>query len=250
VKEVGRAFDGMAERIERVVKEQRELLAAISHELRSPLGRARVALEIARDRGGDSTERPLSDLEKQLVEMDAILGDLLASARAGLADVRRERTDLEKWLRARAESGAESDGGGPIDVTVAKDAAGREAEIDPALLGRAVHNVFANAWAHGHPKDVPLEVTLDVTGEAAEKRARIVVRDRGPGFSEDILPRAFEPFVSGGDAARSPGAHGIGLGLSLVRRIVEAHGGTASARNVEEAGKTAGAEIVLALPVS
>jgi signal transduction histidine kinase len=236
----------MADRIERVVKDQRELLAAISHELRSPLARARVALEIARDRGGDATERPLGDLEKQLVEMDAILGDLLASARAGLADVRREKTDLGAWLEARAQT----ESGGPIDVKVAPEAAGREAEIDTALLGRAVHNVFANAWAHGHPKDVPLELHLDLSQKDETKQARIVVRDRGPGFSADLLPRAFEPFVTGGDGARSPGAHGIGLGLSLVRRIVEAHGGTASARNVEEDGRVAGAEIVLALPVS
>ena len=247
VKEVGRAFDGMADRIERVVKDQRELLAAISHELRSPLGRARVALEIARDRGGDATERPLGDLEKQLVEMDAILGDLLASARAGLADVRKEPTDLGAWLKTRVESESQ----GPIDVTIAPEAKGREAKIDPALLGRAVHNLFANAWAHGHPKDVPLELTLDLAEKAKdEKEARIVVRDRGPGFPTELLPRAFEPFVTGGDGARSPGSHGIGLGLSLVQRIVEAHGGTASARNVEEDGRVAGAEIVLALPVS
>lgn len=246
VKEVGRAFDGMAERIERVVKDQRELLAAISHELRSPLGRARVALEIARDRGGDATDRPLSDLDKQLVEMDVILGDLLASARAGLADVRRERTDLDAWLRTRAEGETKSEGGGAIAVTVTPEAAGRHVEIDRALLGRAVHNVFANAWAHGHPKDVPLAARVEIEGA----EARIVVRDRGPGFSDDVLPRAFEPFVTGGDGARSPGAHGIGLGLSLVRRIVEAHGGTASARNVEEDGKVAGAEIVLALPLA
>lgn len=246
VTEVGRAFDGMADRIERVVKDQRELLAAISHELRSPLARARVALEIARDRGGDATARPLTDLEQQLVEMDAILGDLLASARAGLADVRKEPTDLGAWLRSRA--GSES--GGPIEVTVAPDAAGREADIDAALLGRAMHNVFANAWNHGHPKDVPLEILLDLSVKEEKKEARIVVRDRGPGFSPAVLPRAFEPFVTGGDGARSPGAHGIGLGLSLVRRIVEAHGGTASARNVEQDGRVAGAEIVLALPVS
>lgn len=238
VREVGRAFDGMAERIERVVTDQRELLAAISHELRSPMGRARVALEIARERGGDATERPLSDVEKQLVEMDAILGDLLASARAGLADVRREPTDLAAWIASRIDA----EGGGPI--TLVRRASPRAA-VDPALLGRALHNVFANAWAHGHPREQPLEVVLD----ADDTNARIAVRDRGPGFAAEVLPRAFEPFVTGTGAARSPGAHGIGLGLSLVRRIVEAHGGTASARNVEEAGAVKGAEIVLVLPL-
>lgn len=238
VREVGRAFDGMAERIERVVTDQRELLAAISHELRSPLGRARVALEIARERGGEAAERPLTDVERQLVEMDAILGDLLASARAGLADVHREPTDLAAWIEARVKA----ETGGPISFVVAPGSVRPRVAIDAALLGRALHNVFANAWAHGHPRERPLEATLSVDGTTA----RIAVRDRGPGFAADVLPRAFDPFVTGTGAARSPGAHGIGLGLSLVRRIVEAHGGTAAARNVDDGG----AEIVLTLPIA
>jgi signal transduction histidine kinase len=80
---------------------------------------------------------------------------------------------------------------------------------------------------------------------------RVAVRDAGPGFSADILPRAFEAFVTGGDKARSPGARtaparGIGLGLALVRRIVEAHKGAVSARNLEGGG----AEVALELPLA
>lgn len=243
VRDVASAFDTMADRIARVVTEQRELLAAISHELRSPLGRARVALEIARERAETATgsARAIEDVDVQLVEIDAILGDLLASARAGLADLRIERTAIVPWLRARIA--AES--GGPIELVVDDAAAAAHASIDAALLGRALHNVFANAWAHGHPKEAPLVVTVTIEGE----RLRVVVRDRGPGFSPDVLPRAFEPFVMGGDRARSPGAHGMGLGLALVRRIVEAHGGSASAANVGEAGATKGAEVTIALPL-
>ena len=251
VRDLGRAFDGMADRISRVVLEQRELLAAISHELRSPLGRARIAVEIARERTGALPEadgdvpnepaaRALDDLERQLVEMDAILGDLLASARAGLADVRREPVAILPWLEQR--TAAETTG--PVDVVadgIDEDVA---LPIDPALLGRALHNVLANAWAHGHPKDAPLVVTASATGDVV----RVAVRDRGPGFSAEILPRAFEPFVTGTGSARSPGAHGIGLGLSLVRRIVEAHGGRVSAENVHEEGHAGGAIVAFELP--
>ncbi|MBX3225604.1 MAG: HAMP domain-containing histidine kinase [Labilithrix sp.] len=265
VRDVGQAFDTMADRIARVVLEQRELLAAISHELRSPLGRARVALEIARERigvtsddgagveGGADAEdaspappvetalagRALDDVDRQLVEIDAILGDLLASARASLADVRLEPVALRAWLEQRMEA----EGTGRIEVVAEELDAGLRVPIDPALLGRALHNVLANAWAHGHPKDVPLVVTASATDELV----RVGVRDRGPGFAADILPRAFDPFVTGTGAARSPGAHGIGLGLSLVRRIVEAHGGRVSAENVEEDGRPAGAIVAFEL---
>ncbi len=250
VRDLGRAFDGMADRISRVVLEQRELLAAISHELRSPLGRARIAVEIARERTGALPEetgdvpnapaaRALDDIERQLVEMDTILGDLLASARAGLADVRREKVAIVPWLEQRVA--AETTGA--VEIVADGVDADVEVPIDPALLGRAVHNVLANAWAHGHPKDVPLVVTAS----ASDDVVRIAVRDHGPGFTAEILPRAFEPFVTGTGSARSPGAHGIGLGLSLVRRIVEAHGGRVFAENVDEDGKTKGAIVAFEL---
>jgi signal transduction histidine kinase len=170
-----------------------------------------------------------------------MIGDLLASARAGLADVHLEDVELVPWLRRRIAT--EKDG--PIEMTVVNGAEAARVQIDAALLGRALHNLFGNAWNHGHPKDKPLEVTVAVAGE----RARIVVRDRGPGFSEAVLPRAFEPFVMGADAARSPGAHGMGLGLSLVRRIVEAHGGSATAVNVVDGETTTGAEVGFELPL-
>jgi signal transduction histidine kinase len=239
VRDLGRSFDVMAERISRIVLEQRELLAAISHELRSPLGRARVALEIARDRSAEPVTAH-DDIERQLGEVDAILGDLLASARAGLADLRKQPTDIDQWVKDRVATETT----GPVSV---KARSAVKAEIDPALLGRALHNLLANAWAHGHPKEVPLEVSVAPAEESGF--VRVAVRDHGPGFSAEILPRAFDAFVTGTGAARSPGAHGMGLGLALVRRIVEAHGGRVSAVNVEEAGKSAGAIVGIELPV-
>jgi two-component system OmpR family sensor kinase len=240
VRDVGVAFDGMADRIARVVLEQRELLAAISHELRSPLGRARIAVEIARERPDPTVA--LDDVERQLVEIDAILGDLLASARAGLADVHLVEIDVLPWLRTRIVAEDQ----GSIELTVNAGAETARVKIDAALLGRALHNLFANAWNHGHPKETPLDVTASIAGE----RVRIAVRDHGPGFSEAVLPRAFEPFVMGADSARSPGAHGMGLGLSLVRRIVEAHGGAASAVNVTKGELIEGAEVSIELPLA
>jgi two-component system OmpR family sensor kinase len=243
VRGVAQAFDQMADRIARVVRDQRELLAAISHELRSPLGRARVALEIARERGGDATANSVADIERQLNDVDAILGDLLAAARAGLSDVKPVATPIASWLRARLAAETPPPA---IELTseVRDDVS---VPIDAALLNRALHNILANARAHGHPTDRPIEVSLD----ADANRIRIAARDYGPGFPPDLLPRVFEPFVRG-DAARTPGG-GYGLGLALVRRIAEAHGGRAFAANVERGAAGAGqaesgAEVGFELP--
>lgn len=233
VRGVAQAFDGMAERIERVVRDQRELLGAISHELRSPLGRARVALEIARERGGEGTHASLDDIEHQLTDVDAILGDLLAAARAGLSDVKPVPTAIAPWLRARIASEPPR----PTIELTCEVSDELTAPIDAALLNRALHNVLANARVHGHPDGEPIDVRL----EASDTRITLVTRDRGPGFPPDLLSRAFEPFVKG-DVARTPGT-GYGLGLSLVRRIAEAHGGSAFARNAEGGGAEVGIEL-------
>jgi two-component system OmpR family sensor kinase len=237
----------MADRVEAMVRGQRELLGAISHELRSPLGRARVALEIARDRLPipPSPERTpgaaLDDVEKQLIAVDGILGDLLDVTRTGLADVRKETRPFVEWLRARA---AEEGGTPPVAIAAADDVRDLAVPFDDKLLRRVVHNVLVNARAHGHPDDRPLEVSVARDGAVL----RVVVRDRGPGFPAGFVERAFEPFVRGDPARTRPTAGaGYGLGLAIVRRIVEAHGGRAFARNASDGG--GGAEVGFELPV-
>ncbi|HSY21751.1 MAG TPA: ATP-binding protein [Polyangiaceae bacterium] len=279
VRDVAVRFNRMAERVEAMVRGQRELLGAISHELRSPLGRARIALEIARDRIGDGggpvgartdaaaglagegTPRAaagtaLDEVEKQLGAVDAILGDLLDLTRAGLADLRPQTRAFVPWLRDRiAEEPV------PPSVAVQVDAAIEDQPLafDPALLARVVHNLLVNARAHGHPVEAPVDVRVEALatrpgasrGEERGHWIRVVVRDRGAGFPAGFADRAFEPFVRG-DAARSrpkEGA-GYGLGLTIVRRIVEAHGGRVFARNagVDRAGAAGGAEVGFELP--
>ncbi len=236
---VALAFDTMADRIAAIVRDQRELLAAISHELRSPLGRARVALEIARERGPrDALPSQLDVIERELGAVDAILGDLLAVTRAGLSDLRKETVELGSWLRGCIDAEP-----AVPEVHLAVQGPVR-APVDVALLGRAVHNLLENARQYGHPTDRPLEARL----EADPPVARIVVRDLGAGFPTDLVDRAFEPFVRG-DAARTPSRSGSGLGLALVRRIAEAHGGRAFARNIVDAGAVRGAEVGVEIPL-
>jgi signal transduction histidine kinase len=255
VRDVAVSFNRMADRVEAMVRGQRELLGAISHELRSPLGRARVALEIARDRlaGGAPAERSpaaaLDDIDAQLGAIDAILGDLLDITRAGLADLRKESRDLSEWLRARV---AEEPAPPNIVVRISPAAERLSVPFDPPLLARAVHNLLVNARAHGHPPERDIEVR--VTREA--DRVGVLVRDWGPGFPGGFTERAFEPFVRGDTARSRPSAGaGYGLGLAIVRRIVEGHGGRVFARNAEGSGGAggageAGAEVGFDLPLA
>jgi signal transduction histidine kinase len=246
INQVAEAFDTMADKVEQMVQGQRELLGAISHELRSPLGRARVALEIARERvdaDAKGAARSIAEIDGQLTEVDAILGDLLAVTRAGLTDLQSDTVTLVPWLRGRVAAEAK---GGDVELDAEDEKiSGKTAKVDAPLLGRALHNLIANARAHGHPADEPLEVSISY----ADQKAIVAVRDRGPGFSDDILPRAFEPFVRA-DVARSPSSGSgqppsTGLGLALVKRIIEAHGGTVFARNRDGGG----AEVGFHLPV-
>jgi two-component system OmpR family sensor kinase len=244
VLEVATSFNRMADRVEAMVRSQRELLGAISHELRSPLGRARVALEITRDRlGTEDAARPaapsLDEIEKQLGQVDSILGDLLDIARAGLTDLRKEKLDLAAWLRQVL---GQEPTPPHIDLQVEPSANGLEVVFDPSLLARAIHNLVENARVHGHPSDRSIEVRI------ARDRglARISVRDRGPGLPPGFAEKAFEPFVRAEASRTRPVAgSGSGLGLAIVRRVVEAHAGRVYAHDAEGGG----AEIRVELPV-
>jgi signal transduction histidine kinase len=254
VRDVAVSFNRMADRVEAMVRGQRELLGAISHELRSPLGRARVALEIARERlarninvgasqGPDASAAvALDDIDAQLVLIDGILGDLLDLTRASLADVRKQPLDLVPWLRERAAEEPP-----PPSVAFEHSASTQVVSFDPALLRRALHNLLVNARGHGHPADRPIELHLSTTVRAGSAWARVGVRDRGAGFAPGFVERAFEPFVRGDAArARPQAGGGYGLGLAIVKRVVEAHGGRVFAGNNPTGG---GAEVGFELPL-
>lgn len=234
VRALGIAFDDMASRIERTVQGQRELLGAISHELRSPLGRAKVALEIAKE----SSDPSFTVLERELDAVDAILGDLLFAARAGLTDLRREPVEVASWLSATFE-------GDDVRIEVTERALGRHALLDRGLFARAITNLVQNARNHGDAAIGPVTISLDRQGDTLV----IAVSDRGPGFAEDVLPHAFEPFVRGSVARTPEASRSTGLGLTLVKRIVEAHGGTVAASNVTVDHAVRGARVELVLPI-
>ncbi len=221
VGEVADALRGMADRVARQLQDQRALLAAVSHELRSPLGRARVLVEMARE---GSAPPDLHDaLQAEIDAMDGLVGDLLAAARIDFEAVTPRPLDPADVARRALEIA-----GMPADaLVVAGDQGGVRA--DPTLLARALAGLLDNARRYGGA-----DVRLHVRGRL--ERVRFEVEDDGPGFAPGDAERAFEPFWRGPTADGRPAPRGEGLGLALVRQIAQAHRGEAGAENRREGG--------------
>jgi signal transduction histidine kinase len=234
VGDLGRAFDEMAGRLERLVRAERELLANVSHELRTPLARIRVALELAAEGDQARARRYLEEIGTDLAELERMVADVLSAARLDLAagdlPLRREPVDLAALL---AEAGARFRERRP-SRTLGLDAAplpGR-LDADPALLRRAIDNLLDNAAKYSD-EAAPVDLTARLDGSAVV----IEVRDRGIGIDAGDLPRLFTPFFRT-DRSRARGTGGVGLGLALVKRIVEAHGGAVAVESAPEQGTT------------
>jgi two-component system, OmpR family, sensor histidine kinase RstB len=197
------SFNRAADRIAALVGAQRTLLASASHELRSPLARIRVALELMGAERPDLRDR----VSRDIAELDDLIAELLLASRLQAADEldRREEVDL---LGLTAEEAARS----------GAEAAGEPAVVrgDARLLRRLVRNLLENAVRHGAP---PVEASV----RKGQGRVRLRVCDRGPGVPEDERERIFAPFYR--PTSRPPAAAGSGLGLALVRQIARGHGG-------------------------
>ena len=221
--QLARTFDQMAERIQTLLAAERRLLLDISHELRSPLARLAVAVELARS--GEDAEGPLNRIQKEADRLNSLVGELLEVTRAeGDPDsLRLEPVRLDEVLRELVD-----------DCSVeakARDCrleltANQPVEIrgDAELLRRAIENVVRNAIRHAPPNTA---VEVGLTKDAG---VSFHVRDYGPGIPEEHLPHIFDPFYRV-DTARSRSSGGVGLGLAIARRAVELHKGRITARN-------------------
>jgi signal transduction histidine kinase len=216
VAELAGSFNRTAERIERLVEAQRMLLAGASHELRSPLTRLRVALELLGDQARpELRERILHDIE----ELDGVIGELLLASRMEAAEAieRREPVDLLGLAAEEAARYGVEVEGEPVVI-----------EGDAPLLRRLLRNLLENGRRHAPGSALEVEVVSDPDGSA-----RLRVSDRGPGLSEADRERVFEPFYRAGTSGQ-----GIGLGLTIVRRIARLHGGEVGCRSREGGGAT------------
>lgn len=225
---VAASFNRAAERIEALVRSNQSLLANASHELRSPLARLKMALAMLDGADGERREHLKREIDTDIAELDALVEEVLLASRldARSLDVAREPVDLRALaLEEAARTGADVDDGAPA-CTV---------RGDERLLRRALRNLLENARRYGGGDAT---VTWREHGNAVE----VAVSDRGPGVPEAYRERIFEPFFRLPGHAEREG--GVGLGLSLVRQIAQAHGG--SVRCEPRAG--GGSTFVLSLP--
>ncbi|MEZ4234807.1 MAG: HAMP domain-containing sensor histidine kinase [Myxococcota bacterium] len=221
VGEVAVALRGMADRVARQLDDQRALMAAVSHELRSPLGRLRVLVELLRE--GSAPPGAHDDLQAEIDGMDALVGDLLAASRIDFEALAPRRLAARDVV-ARAVEVARLGG-----VAVEDRAEGAAVSADATLLARALSGLLDNARRYGAG-----HVVLRIERDA--ERIRFAVCDDGPGFGPGEAEQAFEPFWRGPPGADGRRPRGEGLGLALVRQIARAHGGEAGAGNQPEGG--------------
>ncbi len=235
--DLARDFDEMAERIESLITSQQRLTRDISHELRSPLARMNVALEIAKQKSSSDSAPILERIETESSRLNDMISRLLMLSKleSGAEDVERVRLDLAELVRdVAADADFEAQAKGKfVEVSTADRCPVMGSET---LLRSAIENVLRNAVRYTADRTV-----VDVSLTANNGHAVLSVSDHGGGVPEEELPNLFRPFYRVGEA-RERKTGGIGLGLAIAERAVKAHKGRITARNT---GDGLAVEIVL-----
>ena len=228
---LGRDFDAMALRLRDLLQGRERLLRDVSHELRSPLARMRVALGLARQPGAD-VGRQIERIEQEIERLDRLIGQVLHLSRldAQSGTAFDEAVDLVELLDDIARDAAFEAQARAVDVDWTPPTGRHTVRGNAALLASAIENVVRNALAYTAPNTA---VTLTLTDDGAAQR--IVVRDHGPGVPQSELVRIFEPFHRVAES-RTRDSGGDGIGLAITARVMAAHRGTATAENAVGGG--------------
>jgi signal transduction histidine kinase len=235
IADLGRDFDMMASRIEALVNGQQRLLRDISHELRSPLARLNVALELARQRSGPGAGKALDRIGLEADRLNRLIGQLvtLTLMESGSEKIEKDTVNLASLLQDVAEDAnfEAQDSGRSVKVL-----ADEEVSVvgSQGMLRSAFENVVRNAIRYT-AQGTEVEVSLGCRREGGAAIAAVEVRDHGPGVPEAALGQLFRPFYRVADA-RDRLSGGTGVGLAITERAVRLHGGTVTAKNDPEGG--------------
>ncbi len=228
-------FDNMAERISSLLGQQRQLLRDISHELRSPLTRLNVAVELARRQTGNDAKPILDRIETEAYILNEMIGQVLTISRLNseTEKIEAQPVDLKKLV-------------GEITANANFEAQSRNCTVEliestpctvsgnEELLRRATENVIRNALTYTH-KNTKVEIRLRKTTKNSTSFAEISVLDHGPGVPESDIPHLFRPFYRISNA-RERQTGGTGLGLAITKQAAALHNGTITVANVQGGG--------------
>lgn len=221
---LGRAMNAMADRIEEYIHSMHDLLAAVSHELRSPLTRMKVTLEFISDKGARDS------LNEEIDILDRLTGNLLEQRRLSLQQgfLNYEKVNLRLWLDEVCSPYLNK--GCPLSVRY--EGPEREYLLDRSRMVMVLRNLIENSLRHAPGAEI--RIALETT---ATPGFTLVVSDEGPGISDVLLKRLGEPFLLG-DTSRAGirSGGGFGLGLSIVKAVAVAHGAEFSAANLSPRG--------------
>ncbi len=223
--ELASAFNGMAERLQHLMRSKEQMLLDVSHELRSPLTRMKVALEMAPD--GALKE----SLHEDLGEMERMVTTILANARAQSPNLtlNRQRVDLVSLIAGEMRAFENQ----PPGVILEEASGPIELFLDPEKMKAVLRNVMENALKYSKESETPVAIRVRRDSESTI----VEVEDKGIGICERDLPFVFEPFYRV-DRSRSRETGGFGLGLSLCKAVMEAHGGSISIKSAPGMGTT------------
>ncbi len=238
---LARDFDAMAARLRDLMRGRERLLRDVSHELRSPLARMRVAVGLARQPGSDAG-RELARIEGEIERLDRLIGQVLHLSRldaAARADLGHD-VDLVELIDGIARDAAFEAQARGVTVAWQPPTAVPAVRGNAAWLASAIENVVRNAVRYtAAGTEVEIRLEADASG------TRTTVRDHGPGVPEGELARIFEPFHRVTES-RTRETGGDGIGLAITARVLAAHGGSAHAVNAPDGGLV----VTLTLPVA
>jgi two-component system sensor histidine kinase CpxA len=245
VADLARDVDRMAERIEGLVNSHQRLIRDVSHELRSPLARLNVALELARKSAGPGHTAPFDRIERESERLNELIGQLLMLTRLESESAMGKRADLDlAALVGEVVQDADFEARGHERRVVVAEAGPLLLNGNGELLRQALENLVRNAVRYTAEGTV-VEISLRKKVSGGRSWAHIQVRDRGPGVPEGELRDIFRPFYRVNDA-RDRQSGGAGVGLAISERAVRLHGGSLRAFNAPGGGLIMEMELPLA----
>ena len=226
-------FNRMGARLQSLIGSQRQLLRDVSHELRSPLARLKIALALAERAGPEEREKLWPRLTRECDRLESLISEILTLARVDADQASAEQVDLNALLNTVQKDASML---APEQPVLLQAEQGLGLNGWPTMIERAVDNLLRNAQRF-NPPGQPIELSAEREGE----HITIKVRDHGPGVAEEYLAQLGEPFF------RAPGqtAAGHGLGLAIARRAAERHGGRLMLGNHPDGGFVATLELPL-----